>query len=100
LLLDNIRQTDRLGCWGGDEFLFLQPDTDATGAIFFAEKICRKIAGHQFTGPVHITASLGVVVYQGYGTVKSLIARADDATFAAKKTNFTLPFSCIVREPL
>lgn len=85
VLLDNIRQTDRVGRWGGEEFFFILPDTDAAGALFFAEKIRLKIAKHEFTNPTHITASLGVAVYQGCGTIKSLIALADDAMYAAKK---------------
>lgn len=85
VLLDNIRQTDRVGRWGGEEFFFILPDTDAAGALFFAEKIRLQIARHEFTNPTHVTASLGVAVYQGCGTIKSLIARADDAMYAAKK---------------
>lgn len=85
VLLDNIRQTDRVGRWGGEEFVFILPDTDATGALFFGEKIRLKIARHLFTNPAHITASLGVAVYQGQGTLMDLIARADDAMYAAKK---------------
>lgn len=85
VLLDNIRQTDRVGRWGGEEFVFILPDTDATGALLFGEKIRLKIARHPFTNPTHITASLGVAVYQGRGTLIDLLARADDAMYAAKK---------------
>ncbi|MEL7659372.1 sensor domain-containing diguanylate cyclase [Acetobacterium wieringae] len=85
VLLDNIRQTDRVGRWGGEEFLFILADTDATGALLFGEKIRQTIARHLFSNPPHITASLGVAVYQGCGTLIDLIARADDAMYAAKK---------------
>lgn len=85
VLLDNIRQTDRVGRWGGEEFFFILPDTDAAGALLFGEKIRLKIARHQFPNPAHITASLGVAVYQGQGTLIDLIARADAAMYAAKK---------------
>lgn len=85
MLLDNIRQTDRVGRWGGEEFFFILPDTDAAGALLFGEKIRLKISQYPFTNPTHITASLGVAVYQGCGTLMDLIARADAAMYAAKK---------------
>ncbi len=85
VLLDNIRQTDRIERRGDEVFLIILPDTDAEGAMLFAEKIRLKITRHEFTRPAHITVSLGVAVYQGCGTLQSLIDRADEALNAARK---------------
>lgn len=80
-----IRSTDTVGRWGGEEFLFILPDTDEEGAIRLANKIRLAIADFAFDHPDHITVSQGVAVYRGDSLLETLIARADDAMYAAKK---------------
>lgn len=80
-----IRSTDSVGRWGGEEFLFVLPDTDEAGALRLAEKIRMRISETTFVNPEQVTASMGVSVYRGTGTLTAVIARADDAMYAAKK---------------
>lgn len=86
------RPGDFLGRWGGDEFVALMPQTDATGAMLLAEKFRHKISilaiPHE-SSPIipQITISLGVatMIPRGGECSEELVKRADEALFTAKK---------------
>ncbi|NYI07778.1 GGDEF domain-containing protein [Allostreptomyces psammosilenae] len=42
-----VRQTDTLGRYGGEEFVVLLPDTDAEGAAHVAERLCWTVRRHR-----------------------------------------------------
>jgi diguanylate cyclase (GGDEF)-like protein/PAS domain S-box-containing protein len=79
------RSTDLVGRWGGEEFLVILPDTDEWGAIELAEKIRSGVSENCFPEQQQITISLGVSVFSGDATVDSIIHRADQALYQAKK---------------
>lgn len=80
-----IRSTDLIGRWGGEEFLVILPDTDDWEAMDLAEKIRSRVSEHRFPEQEQITISLGVSVFNGDATVDSIIHRADQALYQAKK---------------
>lgn len=84
VLKNNIRSTDMVGRWGGEEFIFILPNTDENGAMKLAEKIRRQISEMTFSHPEKITGSLGVSVYRGDSSIVTIISRADQALYAAK----------------
>lgn len=84
VLKKSIRTTDIVGRWGGEEFIFILPDTNETGAMLLAEKIRTRISATHFTHPEKITGSLGVSVYRGDSAVATIISRADQALYTAK----------------
>lgn len=49
LMRTAIRKQDHLARWGGEEFLFIFPETDLEGGTTVCEKIRETIAGHVFT---------------------------------------------------
>ena len=81
-----LRATDSLARWGGEEFLLICPETDATGALLLAERMRRAIRKRPMGKAGTITASFGVSTYGGEGKVELLIARADQYLYAAKQT--------------
>jgi len=85
---DNLRQTDVLGRYGGDELAFLLPETDLVNAQMVAEKLRQQIAQSAIdTGraAVTITASLGIgLLDEGCADLDALLQRADQALYAAK----------------
>jgi diguanylate cyclase (GGDEF)-like protein len=85
VLAENIRDTDTLGRWGGEEFLLILPHTDLDQACALAEKLRKSIA--QETIPVvgQKTSSFGVTTYCPGDNVTNLIARSDEALYEAKK---------------
>ncbi len=81
----NIRATDSVGRWGGEEFVFILPDTDKAGAMQLAEKIRTRIREKIFINQIRMTGSLGVTVYRDDSSVNVMMSRADKAMYIAKK---------------
>ena len=82
---DNIRKTDVVARWGGEEFALLLPETSIMIAASTAEKLREETERFAFPHVGHITASFGVTQYIQGDTEASLINRADDALYKAKK---------------
>lgn len=84
LLKNTIRTTDTVGRWGGEEFLFICPETNAEGLFSLADKLRVVIARHAFPVANFITASFGVTINLPDDTIVDIIARADKALYTAK----------------
>lgn len=89
-LKNNIRGIDLACRFGGEEFVVVMPDTDMTKAYLVGERLRQCIASTGFTLPqgqeLEVTASLGVAALEGVDdTPESLIKRADQALYAAKR---------------
>lgn len=83
----NLRQTDYLVRWGGEEFLIILPRTTLKQAKILAERIRKIIEIHRFDKITKtITISLGVTSFIKKDTKDSFIKRADDALYKAKRT--------------
>ncbi len=85
LLRESIRQVDKVGRWGGEEFLLVLPGTDPDQAFQVAEKLRQTIAAESFPVVLHGTASFGVATVREGDSVESLVARADAALYRAKE---------------
>jgi two-component system, cell cycle response regulator len=73
--------------WGGEEFLLVLPGCEASGALARAERLRRAVAGSPVDagGRRHgVTASLGCAILGPGETPEALVARADQALYAAK----------------
>ncbi|MGC9524966.1 MAG: diguanylate cyclase [Limnospira sp.] len=85
ILKNNLRKTDVVGRWGGEEFIVVCPETKLADATHLAEKLRSKIEHHQFSEVEKtITASFGVSAYRADDTVESLIKRVDNALYFSK----------------
>jgi len=85
LVAGSIRKSDAFGRWGGDEFLILLPKTSQRQAKRFVEVLQQKISEHVFPGVQHVSCSFGVVAYRHDDTIRSLMKRADNELYRAKK---------------
>ena len=74
-----LREVDTLARWGGDEFGVLIPGCNAEEAADVVERI-------RTTTPAGATCSAGLVVWDGEEDEAALMARADQALYAAKRT--------------
>jgi diguanylate cyclase (GGDEF)-like protein len=82
-----MRSYDLAARYGGDEFLLLLPGTSTDAAISVAERIRGNIAQIEVpTAARQITVSLGVASWSQGDTTDSLLARADAALYAAKRS--------------
>ena len=85
LLKQNVRGTDVVARWGGEEFIILTPKTDLKGAISLAEKIRQAIEKYNFPEVKHVTVSIGVAEVLPYEDLVNVIKKADKALYEAKK---------------
>jgi two-component system, cell cycle response regulator len=85
-----LRPYDRIGRYGGEEFLITVPGCTCSDAIALAERIRSAISAepvkHQ-SGEIPMTVSLGVTIGGDRASedAATLIAAADEALYRAKK---------------
>lgn len=84
-LQNNVRESDIVGRWGGDEFVILFPETDAHVAMRFGERIQKNIAACNCGIDLPLTISYGVAALQTEQSVSDLIDHADRALYQAKR---------------
>jgi diguanylate cyclase (GGDEF)-like protein len=84
-LKDEVRATDAVCRYGGEEFLLMFPDAQVEAAATVAERLRRKLRSPGFAR-VPITASFGVSSLAfGASTPTELINQADAALYASKE---------------
>jgi two-component system, cell cycle response regulator len=92
ILRATAREIDRLGRYGGEEFMALLPETDIEDGAVFVERVRREVARHAFSigdgQTIRMTLSAGVAAYphEKVRTPEALVAQADAALYAAKTT--------------
>ncbi len=83
----NIRNFDRFGRYGGEEFLLVLPDTLGDSAANILDRLRVIIASldwSAFSPDMRVTISAGVATLRPDETEDSLLARADNALYSAK----------------
>ena len=87
----NIRQSDLIARYGGDEFAIIIPEADPTAALKCCEKLRAIVASHSFSfqeQTIAVTTSIGLQSYQhtvGELTISQLVAAADARLYEAKQ---------------
>lgn len=82
---EHIRRTDLLCRWGGEEFLLLMTHADLASARLKADHMRQQIKNRPFHKAIHLTASFGVTAYYPYDSANSILERADEALYRAKR---------------
>jgi diguanylate cyclase (GGDEF)-like protein len=84
-----LRQSDVIGRYGGEEFVVILSSADAAAAQPIAERIRQRVAEISVPGfgaSIHLTCSIGIATSDMLGVWgEHLIARADEAVYAAKR---------------
>ncbi|SDF15939.1 MULTISPECIES: diguanylate cyclase [Rhodanobacteraceae] len=86
-LRDELRPSDLLGRFGGEEFVAMLQGVDRENAMQVATRLCRRITrldAHLGENSEPLTVSIGVALRTPADTLQSLIERADAAMYAAK----------------
>ncbi|CAM3932045.1 sensor domain-containing diguanylate cyclase [Arcobacter cloacae] len=87
LISENIRSTDTLSRWGGEEFVILLPGTDLERAKFVANNIKKIICEHKFDNiEGKVTCSFGVATCNSDDDKESLFKRVDTILYRAKNS--------------
>jgi diguanylate cyclase (GGDEF)-like protein len=80
----NVRASDHLVRWGGEEFMIVAPGTSLAEADGLANKLRGLIEEHDFGRAGKVTASFGLTQFRHDDTDHSFITRADGALYKAK----------------
>jgi diguanylate cyclase (GGDEF)-like protein len=85
-----VRTVDIVARYGGEEFVVILPETSATGAVIFAERLRMGIEAQEFIiGPLEIrlTVSIGISTFPAadIASADDFFARADAAMYRAKQ---------------
>ena len=84
-----LRQSDVIGRYGGEEFVVILSSADAAAAHPIAERILRRVADVRVQGygeTISLTCSIGIASSDTLGVWgQHLIARADAAVYVAKR---------------
>lgn len=92
LLKGAAREIDRVGRYGGEEFLLILSGTVLDAAVTFADRLREIVAGHTFSLPdgktITRTISCGVAAWPHPRVTdqEELLRAADDALYVAKET--------------
>ena len=83
-LTANLRPSDMLVRWGGEEFVILARHCDLDAAIALAEKVHALISSAVFDEVGAVTVSIGVTALRPDDTLDRWLDRADRALYEAK----------------
>lgn len=84
VLRNQVRETDFVGRWGGEEFLVICPNTVLAGAKKLASKLRVHIAQIRQANLPEVTASFGISEAQPEDQYEYILNQADKALYKAK----------------
>ena len=87
--IKNVRASDIVGRWGGEEFLAIIPNINEEQLYFTANKLRVLVEQSGFSldsGIVQVTVSIGATLAQPKDTTKTLLERADKLLYYSKAT--------------
>ena len=98
----NVRDTDVLARWGGEEFVLLLCDTPAADAVTLMERLRQAVQAMQVPvaqggQPITVTVSIGLARHTPADPLAGTLERADRALYAAKAggRNRVVPAPCL-----
>ncbi|MDP3701754.1 MAG: GGDEF domain-containing protein [Hylemonella sp.] len=90
-ITERLRAQDIAGRWGGEEFIVILPNTDATGGRVLAEGLRAAVGQERFTAldgqPIPLTISVGLhaMLSSDEETGDGMVGMADRALYLAKE---------------
>jgi diguanylate cyclase (GGDEF)-like protein len=87
LFKDTIREQDYVARWGGEEFLFILPKTDADNANVLAEKLQDNLNRNPINynkSQINVTLSMGIEQFDSNQSIDEVINKADKYLYQAK----------------
>ncbi|WP_431051101.1 diguanylate cyclase domain-containing protein [Roseateles sp. L2-2] len=84
-----LRPGDKVGRWGGEEFVLILPEAPLEEAQAVLLRLQRSLSASLFMHEgrdVFVTFSAGVTLFRGNETMEQALDRADEALYEAKRT--------------
>lgn len=88
VLSRGVRTPDKVGRYGGEEFLLAFPETDLSAALTLVERVRSTVGDTKFdvgTQEVPLTISVGVTQFRPGEDLRTLTRRVDQAMYEAKR---------------
>nr|6ET7_A Chain A, Diguanylate cyclase (GGDEF) domain-containing protein [Idiomarina sp. A28L]6ET7_B Chain B, Diguanylate cyclase (GGDEF) domain-containing protein [Idiomarina sp. A28L] len=82
---ETLRDTDKFGRWGGEEFLIIAPQTGMPELMQLGERVRAAVEKMQHKDLPAVTISIGVAEFQNDTRWDHMIDRADKAMYRAKE---------------
>ncbi len=89
VLSREIRTPDKVGRYGGEEFLLVFPETPIEAALSLVRRIRRVVSENDFeleSGRIELTVSIGVTEFRPGENLRALLSRVDSAMYDAKRS--------------
>ncbi|HSH45516.1 MAG TPA: diguanylate cyclase [Longimicrobiales bacterium] len=92
ILRETAREIDKLGRYGGEEFMVILPDSDSEAGHTFAERVRANVEKQRFEigadQPLRMTISAGIATYPDDAAdgARRLVHYADQALYSAKNS--------------
>ena len=88
VLQQRLRNTDRLGRYGGEEFVVILPDCQLAQAELMFKEICHHFSQLSFIGSdgsFNVTLSVGLAELNDFSNEEQALNAADDALYQQKQ---------------
>lgn len=89
-LRHNLRKSDDIGRWGGEEFLAILYDIESKAALVSIAEMLRKLIETSHlnlrAAKLRVTVSIGATILQARDTAESAVKRADQLMYKSKQT--------------
>ncbi|MDX1488067.1 MAG: GGDEF domain-containing protein, partial [Acidiferrobacterales bacterium] len=92
-LVEYLRMPDKVGRYGGEEFLLVFPETDLDQTNKIAERIRAAVSNAEFDvgeRKIKLTISIGATLFERGEDLENLLSRADQALYRAKQSGRNL----------
>lgn len=89
LFTQRVREQDNVSRWGGEEFLFILPQTNNENAHVIAEKIRQDVENlliKSFEHNIQVTVSIGIAEFKKDHDIDETISHADKQLYIAKNS--------------
>lgn len=81
-----LRNSDTVARWGGDEFVLLLPNVSLQNAVLLLDRVKTAVSQLTIEGSVSISCSYGVVQMGPESTYAEMLSQADALMYRAKQT--------------
>jgi diguanylate cyclase (GGDEF)-like protein len=86
ILTSQLRRSDILARFGGDEFIIVLPETDASGAWMVADKVQQSFNLKVYRD-IPVSVSIGIATYRNNQTPEQMLEEADQELYRKKARN-------------
>jgi diguanylate cyclase (GGDEF)-like protein len=93
ILVEHLRMPDKVGRYGGEEFLLVFPETGLDQTQKIAERIRAAVSNAEFDvgeRKINLTISIGATLFERGEDLEQLLSRADQALYQAKQSGRNL----------